>query len=281
MQRKSIQIEDGTVLSYLEGGAGRPLIMVHGWSQSAHGFAGQFDALCKTRRVIALDFRGHGESDAPESGYRICRFAKDLFEFTDRLQVTDFDILCHSLGTSVLWAYLEMFGVDRPPRKLVFFDEPAALLARPDWDEQTRLDAGAIIASFDALAQFADNIRQADTASAHAEIMRPMFTPSFPEETLLAVARDNLKLPRRHAATLIEDNCIQDWRSTIKAIRSEVLVIAAEASPHPLQSQRWIASQIPGSQLEVLPAREGGSHFAFLENPDRFNAPVVRFLAAN
>lgn len=279
MLRKSVHIEDGTVLSYLEGGKGRPLLMVHGWSQSAQSFAGQFEPLCDIRRVIALDFRGHGESGRPATGYRICRFAKDLFAFAERLDITDFDVLCHSLGTSVIWAYLEMFGKDRPPRKLIFFDEPAALLARPHWDEQTRLDAGAIIASFEGLSDFTTSIGQTETVSAHIEIMRPMFTASFPEDRLLGIAEDNLKLPRRHAAALLEDNCMQDWRNAIGTIRNEVLVIAAEASPHPLQSQQWIASQIPGSHFEVIPAQEGGSHFAFVENPDRFNQPVKRFLA--
>ncbi|MCV0429588.1 MAG: alpha/beta hydrolase [Roseibium sp.] len=278
MQRRSLRIEDGTELSYLEGGRGTPLLMVHGWSQSAHGFAGQFEAFSQNRRVIALDWRGHGHSSKPETGYRICRFAKDLFEFIKRLEIAEFDILCHSLGTSAFWAYLTMFGIDRAPRKLVFVDEPAALLARPNWNEQTRRDAGAIIGSFEMLSQFTDNVRKSGTVQAHMEIMRPMFTSAYPEENLRLVAEDNLQLPRHHAATLLEDNCLQDWRNTIGQIRNNVLVVAAEASPHPLQSQEWIAHQIPGAQLEVISEQEGGSHFMFMENPARFNAPVVKFL---
>ena len=278
MRRNSFTLKDSTQLSYLEGGEGTPLLMLHGWSQSAEGFSGQFDALCRIRRVIALDFRGHGESNKPQSGYRICRFAKDVLECLESLGISEFDILTHSLGTSVTWAYLEMFGKDRPPRDLIFFDEPASLLARPDWDENTRLDAGAIIPSLEALSEFTANIRGADTVAAHAEIMRPMFTSGFPEQKLLNLAADNLKLPRNHAATLIEDNCLQDWRSTIKTVRNRALVIAAEASPHPLQSQQWIASQIPGSKLEIIPEKEGGSHFAFAENPQRFSDPVLEFL---
>ena len=281
MQRRSLRIEDGTELSYLEGGSGTPLLMVHGWSQSAEGFHGQFEALGKFRKIIAPDWRGHGYSAKPETGYRICRYAKDLLELINRFEISEFDILCHSLGTSAFWAYLEMFGIDRPPRKLVFVDEPAALLARPNWDERTRLEAGAIIGSFDALSQFTDSVRKSATIPTHMDLMRPMFTPSFPEDKLRLVAEDNLRLPRRHAATLLEDNCLQDWRNVIGRIRNDVLVVAAEASPHPLQSQQWIADQIPNARLEVVPEREGGSHFMFMENPDRFNAPVVDFLCSD
>lgn len=279
MKRKSLRIKDGTELSYLEGGTGLPLVMVHGWSQSARVFAGQFEALSKVRRVIALDWRGHGESEKTENGYRICRFAKDLFDFVTGLELAEFDILCHSLGTSVLWSYLAMFGDERSPRKLIFVDEPAALLARPNWSVQTCLDAGAIIDSLESLSNFTDSVRQADTATAHADIMRPMFTSAFPDDKLISIAAENLKLPRRYAATLLEDNCLQDWRNVVKQIRNPVLVVAAEGSPHPLQSQQWITSQIPGAKLEILSENDGGSHFMFVENPERFNDYVLRFLA--
>ena len=44
-------------------------------------------------------------------------------------------------------------------------------------------------------------------------------------------------------------------------------------------SQRWIASQIPDAQVEIFAADEGGSHFMFVENPDRFDSIVLSFLA--
>ena len=95
---------------------------------------------------------------------------------------------------------------------------------------------------------------------------------------MFAVAKENLKFPRSHAAVLLADNCLQDWRSVVREIDKEVLVVAAEASPHPLDSQIWIANQIKGAELEIFAETEGGSHFMFLENPDRFNFVLTRFL---
>ena len=46
----------------------------------------------------------------------------------------------------------------------------------------------------------------------------------------------------------------------------------------PLKSQEWIAKQIKGAKLEVFEAEEGGSHFMFLENPEKFNKVVGEFL---
>ena len=62
---------DGTKLSYLEAGAGKTLLMVPGWSQTAEQFKHQLEGLSDKYRVIALDMRGHGDSDKPTFGYRI------------------------------------------------------------------------------------------------------------------------------------------------------------------------------------------------------------------
>ena len=106
-----------------------------------------------------------------------------------------------------------------------------------------------------------------------------MFTEAVTQAELLEIAKDNLKLPRDRAAHLIADNIIQDWRGVIETIGLPTLVFGGEASIHPTASQRWIAETIPGAELEIFPAGEGGSHFLFYENPSRFNARVVNFLS--
>jgi hypothetical protein len=41
----------------------------------------------------------------------------------------------------------------------------------------------------------------------------------------------------------------------------------------PIESQQWIAATVQRGQFATIPASEGGSHFAFWENPDRFSDP--------
>ncbi|MEX3008702.1 alpha/beta fold hydrolase [Hoeflea sp. TYP-13] len=280
IQRKSATTNDGVTISYLEGGSGRPLVMLPGWSQTASGFSAQIEAFCRIRKVIALDQRGHGESGKAQNGYRIFRLAKDLHDVITTLDIEDFDFLGHSLGVSVIFAYLMLFQNERPPQRLVLADEPPALLARPDWTDTERENAGSVLASLQDVADFKSAIRSADTPALHAEILRPMFTASIDENKLLEIAAENLKLPRNHAADLLENNCLQDWRSFILTIRLPTLVVAGEASPHPISSLVWITEQIAGARLELIPKSEGGSHFMFMENPGRFNSAVVDFLSA-
>ena len=278
MQKKSVRIKDGVNLSYLEGGEGWPLIMLPGWSQTAAMFKGQFEDLRRIRRVIALDHRGHGDSDKPDDGYKVQRLAKDLFEVVQALDIDEPDIIAHSLGAAVTWSYLLSFGQERPLRRLVFIDEPSALLARPDWSEQEREQAGAIVPSLEGLAGLVAKIREADSLETVAEILRPMFTNAIAENDLLDVARENLKFPRNLAASLLADNVIQDWRSVIATIRRPTLVFGGAGSIHPPASQKWIAEAIPNGEFDLVPADEGGNHFLFYENPMRFNQRTIRFL---
>jgi pimeloyl-ACP methyl ester carboxylesterase len=280
MERRSVVLDGGLELSYLEGGSGHPLIMLPGWSQSAAEFERQFDALTAVARVIAVDHRGHGESSSPEGGYRIQRLAKDLRELIDALDLDRPDLLGHSMGTSVIWSYLAMFGRERPARRLVLVDQAPAVLAQPGWDEDDVARYGCLLPDAAALAAFEGGVVASGTVETAKELIRGMFTADVPESDLEWVAAENLKLPREQAAHLLHDHCVIDWRSDIPAITLPTLVIGAEASIFSAASQRWVADSIAGAEVEIFPADDGGSHFMFFENPERFNARVAGFLSA-
>ncbi|GAA3172129.1 hypothetical protein GCM10020255_061430 [Rhodococcus baikonurensis] len=69
--REAVSV-DGTSIVYRVTGnsAGTPLVLLHGWAQSSQCWGEQVLAdLAADYRLIAVDLRGHGYSDAPESGY--------------------------------------------------------------------------------------------------------------------------------------------------------------------------------------------------------------------
>jgi non-heme chloroperoxidase len=85
---KKIKTSDGVILNYLEAGKGQPLLMIHGISQTAELFKHQIIELSKYYRCIAVDLRGHGDSEKVEFGYRISRLAKDIHDIIDELKVS-------------------------------------------------------------------------------------------------------------------------------------------------------------------------------------------------
>ncbi|MBT3626700.1 MAG: alpha/beta hydrolase [Rhodospirillaceae bacterium] len=274
---KSITISGGVTLRYQEAGAGKPLVMLPGWSQSAAEFKYQIAKFVEHRRVIALDQRGHGESDKPAGGYRIARLAADLREVLIALDLSDVDLLGHSMGCSVSWSYLDLFGPERLSR-LILVDEAAVVTGNPSWPESEREALDCLFADPVALAAQYQNVLGATDAEAVADLLAGMFTPGVAREDLVWIGGENLKMPRQHAADLVYHHVLIDWRDLIPTIRLPTLVVGGDVSIFSARSQHWLAEQIPGAECVIFGADEGGSHFMFYENPEKFNAVVEGFL---
>ena len=52
-QRKTFKTSDGSHISYISAGEGKPLVMLHVWSQSAEQFKYQIPAFAEHYRAIA------------------------------------------------------------------------------------------------------------------------------------------------------------------------------------------------------------------------------------
>jgi pimeloyl-ACP methyl ester carboxylesterase len=150
MQRLSFRTSDGIRLSYLTKGDGQIVIFLPGWSQTAAMFEQQIMELSQSYKIFALDMRGHGESAKPAHGYRIARFAKDLWEFLEDLNLRDVTLVGHSMGCAIIWSYLDLFGSQGVSR-LILIDQGAALLKWPHRSESemhqggSRLDASSLM----------------------------------------------------------------------------------------------------------------------------------------
>ena len=93
---------------YLDwGGAGlSPLIMLHGLSGTAHAFDALAPILATAYHVLAVDVRGHGDTDwAKDGDYRTEAFAADLEGFRSVLGTERFSLLGTSLGGRIAMAY--------------------------------------------------------------------------------------------------------------------------------------------------------------------------------
>lgn len=271
-----VTTRDGVRLVYSDHGSGRPLVLVPGWSQTAQQFAAQIEGLADRYRVIAVDMRGHGASDKPAFGYKIQRLAHDLKNLLDTLELNDAAVAGHSMGSSVLWCFWDLFGKDRI-ETAIFIDQMPMITAFPGWSEEETLKAGAI---FDhaSLPGVIEKLAGPDGIETTRSFVGGMFTAAYPKEKIKAVVALNLQMDRRHAAALLYNHATQDWRDVIPRIGWRTLVIGGRVSFVSWRSQAWIAGQIMGARLEIFEGHEGGQHFMFMENPGKFNAIVKDFL---
>jgi len=266
---RHIFTNDNVRLNYLEGGAGRTLLFIPGWSQTAAMFRPLLEDLSRDHRVIAIDMRGHGESEKPEGGYRISRLAADLADVVNELDLEDVALVGHSMGCAVIWSYIELFGINRLSR-LALIDQAPVVTAWPDWNEAEKKICGSLHAP-ESLFQAVTGLSGPYAGSLTKNYIRDsLFTKRCPEETLEWVLSENLKFPRHHAARLLVELSVHDWRDVIRKIMLPTIVFGGEASIFHPMSQEWIANQIPGAQVEIFAKEEGGGHFMWLENPEKF-----------
>ena len=56
---------NGITIAYSDRGTGLPIVFLHAFPLNRTMWAPQEEALCSQFRIITIDLRGHGESDAP------------------------------------------------------------------------------------------------------------------------------------------------------------------------------------------------------------------------
>jgi pimeloyl-ACP methyl ester carboxylesterase len=97
---------DGVKIHYETFGQGKPIILVHGFASSLQGnwvVTGWAEALQPVRWVVALDCRGHGQSDKPHDSeaYGGEKMAGDVLRLMDHLSIAKADLFGYSMGAGI------------------------------------------------------------------------------------------------------------------------------------------------------------------------------------
>jgi pimeloyl-ACP methyl ester carboxylesterase len=125
-------VVNGVRIHYVTGGAGTPLLLIHGFGQNWYMWNRLLPELSKHFTLIVPDLRGVGESAKPTGGYDKKTLAVDLHELMKRLGYKKADIAGHDVGLMVAYAYAAQFPDD--VEKVALLD---ALLAgiEPVWSQ--------------------------------------------------------------------------------------------------------------------------------------------------
>ena len=92
------------------GGAGPPLVLLHGLASNCRIWDLTAPQLTSRFTVYALDQRGHGQTDGPDHGYDFPSVCGDLLAFTQALDLERPLLAGHSWGGNVVLQY----AVDHP-----------------------------------------------------------------------------------------------------------------------------------------------------------------------
>ncbi|MDH4098590.1 MAG: alpha/beta fold hydrolase, partial [Nitrospira sp.] len=102
--RVNIQV-NGITLAYGDRGTGLPIVFLHAFPLNRTMWAAQEESLSSQFRVIAVDLRGHGESDAPLWSYSLDQAADDVCGLLDHLAIRQAVFVGLSMGGYILFAF--------------------------------------------------------------------------------------------------------------------------------------------------------------------------------
>lgn len=268
---------DNVNLAYWEAGSGTPLVFIPGWSANGAMYFHLMHLLSKHYHVYVLDVRNQGLSEKAAFGNRIARYAMDVKEFAEHLGLTKADYCGWSMGASVMWAYIDLFGT-HGIRTLTIIDQAPSIYCHADWTEEERLDAGAFTTSPERMiASYTGGttnmlISQTCVLERAVDVSSPYFHNAL--SLVQAVVHDDMAF----TGQVLFDHATNDWRDVISTkIDVPTAIFTGEYSDW-LHSQHWMNSVIEKSQLHVYTQAENGDHFLAFKNPEKFAADLMRFL---
>ena len=260
-------------LYYEDHGAGRPIVLIHGWPLSGAAWEKQVPALLGAGyRVITYDRRGFGRSSQPTVGYDYETFATDLQTFLNKLDLRDVTLVGFSMGGGEVARYMGKFGGERVHSVVFMAAIPPFLLKTPDNPAGVPSDVfdgikASLVADRPAfLTKFLSNFFNTDVLKGQHlsdEVVRLSW---------------NIAAGASPTGTL---QCVQAWltdfRGDLAKIRVPTLVVHGDADrivPLAASGQRT-ADAIKGSRLVVIP---GGPHGVNWTHAEDVNRALLEFL---
>jgi len=238
-----LHVDDG-------GNGGLPVVFVHAFAGSSAQWSAQLAHLRVTRRAVALDLRGHGQSDRPRSGtYSVPAFAEDISAVVDGVGLKRFVLVGHSMGGSAAIAY----AGEHP-------DRVASLVLVGTPGQSSPEQANRIMTSM-----------KTDYEKVSDGYWKTLLTDAQPNVD--AEVRREMKLvSREDALAMIGAVFEYDPLPALSVYLGSKLLID---TPHG-QGPSSLHTQAPQIPQRVI---TGTSHWPHMDRPDEFNRILDEFLA--
>lgn len=254
-----------------------PLLCINGGMLYSHKLLWPaLSPLARHRQLFFFDQRGRGDSQAPPGvqSAKIEHDAGDVAALREALGFRQWDLLGHSWGGGIamLAAERDRAGVSR----LVLVNSVGPTSSwLPGLHDRAleRLSPAdrAVLHRLDPVALHAPN---PEVHSAYSRAIYPAWFGDPDLAQLFAPPRSESRTGAAVVSRLRREG--YDWRSLVRAVHSETLVIHGESDLLPPDVARELVGLIPKSRLTLLP---GVGHMPFWEAPERFFESVEQFLS--
>ncbi len=265
----TIATPDGAALHVAECGAGRPIVLLHGWGINI-AYWGPLAEVLRDRgfRVVAVSQRGSRPSSAVTPGVGLPTLASDVETVLDQLDLRDAVLVGQSMGGLVTQAAaaLDRHGGARRVGAIVIMNSTAQLAA-----SRGRL-----------LTAMLSDTALATVLGGHPRyglvLTMGAFGRATPHDVVEAARRAAAGEPHEHRRGLARAMLGADLRSGLQEIDVPTLVLAGGADRvFPLADAEAIVAAIPGARLRVFP---DAGHTLMLEHPYEVGDEIARFAGA-
>ncbi|MBK7725127.1 MAG: alpha/beta hydrolase [Dehalococcoidia bacterium] len=261
-------------LSYQEWGnpQAQPIIMLHGFGVSGHMFDEFAGRMQDRYRLIALDQRGHGDSDWAEDGdYTRTAFVEDLEGFRHELGIDRFILMGHSMGGLNSVTYTNRYPQHVSALVLVDVGPESA---KEGVDNIVRFTRGPDELEFEEFVELAHRFNQRRTLENIRERMRHRLKPT---ETGKYTWKFDKRFRQPDSGLRIGGEAANDdsW-ALFRGVRVPALLIrGSESDVLSQEVAERAASEMPRARLIVIP---GAGHSVPGDSPDAFTDGVREFL---
>jgi 3-oxoadipate enol-lactonase len=237
------------------GSGGTPIVFLHGVGSDKSVWAPQLQHFGRTRRAVAFDYPGYGDSDPAPEGASRDDYAAAILAAMDSLGIERAHICGLSLGGVVAIAMHAL-----APERCASLILADTFAAHPDG---ASIYERSIAASSDLRALAEARVDFLLAPGALDDVRRDVV------ETMASIDPTAYRIGA-------EAVWLADQRQRAAAIDVPTLVLcgAADKVTPPALSEE-LASIIPGAKLEVIP---GAGHIANLERPAEFDERVEEFI---
>ena len=254
---------NGIDLAYSDQGQGPPLVLIHAFPLNRAMWEPQVQAFASHYRIITVDLRGHGESDAPMWCYTLEQFTDDVKALLDHLAISQATFVGLSMGGYILFAMYRKYP------------EMVTALVLANTRAQADTEEGK--ANRFTMAQIA----YTKGIKAISDLMLPKLLSKASLENRSDLV-DRLKkiIMQNQTSGIIGDLMAMaervDSTSLLKKMTCPTLVIVGENDiTTPPSEAKFMAEKIPQARLEIIP---DAGHASNLEQPEAFNSAIQSFL---
>ncbi len=241
------------------GGNGLPVILLHGltgngscWTALARALEGEYD-------VVMPDARGHGESSAPDAGYRYEDHAKDAAGLIGALRLPPPVLIGHSMGGLVAAV---VAGGNQDLLRGLILEDPTFL--SPEAQREVR-DSDVVDQHRRFLKMSLDQV-MADGRARH---------PDRSPELIELIARARLQTSLHAFDVLTPPN--PDYRQLVSSIDIPTLLVISEYGVVSTEAAAELQCVNPKVRVEKISKTGHAIHY---DQPERFAAVVKSFLGS-